>query len=144
MGTGWALILGVAAGWMISRLMRDKEINLKAGVQKAKQKINELKPEKMDSESKQKLEEMFDGNQDLMGIFQDIRSSLKAKLESLKNSAQKIDRSKYVVTVHEIIRDYENRLTLPEDQIEKIQHYLENDYDRIRNDLNRSSENTET
>ncbi len=133
---GLAFLAGAATGWLISLFMPDETRS------KVKNEIEDkasyLKKAMTDPDERERIKEIFsEKTHDASDKIKEVKDDVAKRLSALRGGVEEIDKRKYLQAVRESVDDMRRGELLPEDELGKLQDYLERDYERISRRMRR-------
>lgn len=125
------LTLGILTGWLVAMLIKDKNPKIK----------HKFKPFKkfVGNENNWRIKEIFgEITDDAVNIYQEVKRQLIKNLENAELALNKFDERNYRYIVQDTIREIQRKIRLSDDKAERLQKYLENDYEMIKNEIRKS------
>lgn len=87
-------------------------------------------------ETAERVKDIFDENTaEMRAKYHAIREEFIAGLSRLKGTVSAIDKAKYQEVLDEVLKKIKSREKLPKGQIDKLRHYLSQDFQIIKQSL---------
>lgn len=139
---GMIFLAGAAAGYAVSLFMPNSM--KREQKEMLEEKTRELQEILSDPEQQAKIKEIFSKNtrkaQDIYGAAKD---AVILNLARLDGSLSSIDKNKYMEAVKEAVGQVKDEHSVPSDQLKKLAHYLERDFDLFKANLSHDAYDVE-